>query len=113
MWCKSTTAPATVNGRMLVYATGGYSGKVSIPVDVKSGDLLIHFAITFGGKVRSSCLHKYSGVKIVFGMRIRFCTLFCDNYDKFCRQWIASLPFLVCRLMQRKEIAKAAHESRG
>ena len=36
-------------------ATGRMSGKVSISEDVKSGDLLIRFAITFGGRVKGIC----------------------------------------------------------
>ena len=78
MRCKSAAAPATVNGQKLVYATGGYSGKVSILGDVKSGDLLIHFAITFGGKVRRSCyiIFLVPQKRFSFGARCRFCTLF-------------------------------------
>lgn len=90
MRCKSAAAPATVNGRKLVYATGGYSGKVSISDDVKSGDLLIHFAITFGGKVRRSCyiISLVLQKRFSFGMRLGFCTLFCGSYNEFYRQWI-------------------------
>ncbi len=34
------------------------SGKVSIPGDVKSGDLLIRFAVTFGGKDKAGLLYE-------------------------------------------------------
>ena len=52
MRCNSATAPATVIRTDASCATGMIPGKAGIPVDVKSGDLLFRFAITFGGKVK-------------------------------------------------------------
>lgn len=57
---------------------GFYLGRLCVPDDVKSGDLLPCFAITFGGKVRNNC---------------------CLNaFCAFCRQW-RSIP---CRFFYRK-----------
>ncbi len=101
MRCKSAAAPATVNGRKLVHTTGGYSGKVSVPGDVKPGDLLIHFAITFGGKVRSSCYINFPAPKRFFpflAAGVGFIPFFCGSYDEFYRQWIGSLPFFVVQI---------------